>query len=96
MNSDSAKLVVFPPDALLAHRVGYFGDDELFEWATEYAAKHPELDRESAIFKLLWLNPKMANREDNRLEALISAGVDQARIIGNVGESRDSVRLVFR
>ena len=73
MNSDSAKLVVIPTDALLAHRVGYFGDDELFVWATEYAAEHPELDHESAIFELLWLDPKMANREDNRLEALISA-----------------------
>jgi selenide,water dikinase len=37
-----------------------------------------------------------ASGSDNMLEALINAGVDQARIIGNVGESRDSVRLVFR
>ena len=33
---------------------------------------------------------------ENMLEALKNAGVEQARIIGNVGESRDSVRLVFR
>ena len=36
-----------------------------------------------------------ASGSENMLEALINAGVDQARIIGHVTERRDSIHLVF-
>ena len=72
MNYEKAKLVVSPTNAFLAHRINYFNDNELLDWAEEHAGLNCDVNSDSSLFQILWLNRKTVHR-DARLGQLIES-----------------------
>ena len=52
-----------PTEVCVAFAIEYCGVEEFLDWAEGYARDHPELDAESPLFEILWLN---RDRKDDR------------------------------
>ncbi|MEM1264329.1 MAG: hypothetical protein AAGH76_18155 [Pseudomonadota bacterium] len=72
MDTDKAKLVESPTDAFLAHWISYIDDSELLDWAESYARQNSDIDPESKLFQLLWLNRNTVS-ENAQLGQLIES-----------------------
>ena len=51
-----------PTEAYVAFEIGYFREVDVLDWAETYARERPDLQPESPVLELFWLNRKRPDR----------------------------------
>ena len=65
-----------PTEVWVAFAIEYFGEDEVLDWADAYAHDHPELDPESPLFEMLWIDRKRKD-ELSRVKELLNGFISR-------------------